>query len=395
MFKYFYLVYIYSKLFLYFFIYQFHWSNTLAVQSQQLSKEELQRIFSPEKKDLRWGERTALAYEGFIKAINKKGGSLWRSRVSWRAREKMYRPWEARPEKDWDFVAKVLEKLNWYPEIPIFGPDTPISLTEFTVHTLEHLVMFYLLYLLLVITSIQYELYTLSAPLVEEDMVDDHADTEEFSANKRDFSYENIEFVYFGVFICGIISCFCLYYYSLRPDWNSLRLSNWGAYNKKVLENSVFGYKINQGFHGKAAPRMEAYYKIWWQYYWGDSTYSDHCYGTEYVHFPIKRRYIPGFKRSLFWKRRVLFYTWHVVEDIKSMARARGPKNYYYRRAMAKKIRDRAREQQRIRNWVAGDFGNTYVKSSDKIYRDLNGYIKEKEQQLKRFKKWKRKRHSF
>jgi hypothetical protein len=78
--------------------------------------------------------------------------------------------------------------------------------------------MFYLLYLLLVITSIQYELYTLSAPLVEEDMVDDHADTEEFSTNKRDFSYENIEFVYFGVFICGIISCFCLYYYSLRPD---------------------------------------------------------------------------------------------------------------------------------------------------------------------------------
>ena len=50
MLNYFYLVYIYSKLFLYFFIYQFHWSNTLAVQSQQLSKEKLHRIFSAEKR---------------------------------------------------------------------------------------------------------------------------------------------------------------------------------------------------------------------------------------------------------------------------------------------------------------------------------------------------------
>lgn len=353
----------------------------------------------PEKK-IRFRYEGGVSYHDILYLIHKQKGRIVRRRGDpSKPLEKIWKVWQNRNR---DQIKEFLDRLNAYPKTPTFQPDAPIELTEFIIHTLEHLMLFYLFYLTIACAVGKYDVYPMSAPLVEHDDTDDYWDTESYNdTNKRDFDYDSIILLYFGVFICGIISCYCLHYYYTRPDWNSLRAVAWSAYDMSFIDKSPFGYEYKRPILGKITPRLEIFYKVWFPYYYGH-TYSDHCYGSTYYAFHVKRRYIPGFKRSRYWKQRVDFYMDVIISDIKTLYRVKKAplrprqtrrNRYYYLKALHDKIRKRVDICQNVRDWFAAAFPDMYVNSKDPEYRKVNGYVKN--QKSRRFKQWRRKRRMF
>lgn len=345
----------------------------------------------PEKK-MRFRYEGGISYHDILYLIHKKRGRIMRRRGDpSKPLEKLYKSWENRNRNQ---TKEFLDRLNAYPDIPMLSPGSPIKLTEFVIHTLEHLMLFYLFYLTVACAAGKYDLYPWNFPMNEYDDVDDYWDADVVSENKRDFLYESIVLLYLGVFICGIISCYCLHYYSMRPDWNSLRAVTWTAYDLSFIKKSPFGYEYKRPIVGKVSPRLETFYKVWFPYYYGN-TYSDHCFGSTYYGFLIKRRYIPGFKRSYYWKRRINLHMKIIISDIKALRRRRGYHKQlrYQRKVILQRLMRRMDVCQNIRDWFASEFPNMYVHSTDKEYRKRNGYVKR--QRTLRFRRWRKKRRMF
>ena len=338
----------------------------------------------PEKK-IRFRYEGGITYHDILYLIHKRKGRIVRRyKDPSKPRERLWKSWQNRSSSQ---TKEFLERLNAYPETPIFSPETPIELTEFIIHTLEHLMLFYLLYFTVVIAVGKYDVYPMSAPLVEHDDTDDYWDTDHYSHNKRDFDYDSVILVYFGVFVCGAISCYCLFYYASRPDWNSLRAISWSAYDLSFLKKSAFGYEYKRPIVGKVTPRLETFYKVWYPYYYGH-TYSDHCYESTYYAFKVKRRYIPGYRRPYFWRKRVNFYMDVIISDIKALTRSKGHKLRFYRQVVHERIRKRIDICENTRDWLASVVPEIYVDSKDHVYRKVNGYVKN--QRARRFRQWKK-----
>jgi len=347
-------------------------------------------FFKTHKPKFRFRYEGGLSYKDILFLIQRRRGRIVRRHGDpTKPRESMRKCWQNRSRSQ---TKEFLDRLNAYPETPTFSPESPIELTEFIIHTLEHLMLFYLLYFTVVCAIGKYDVYPMSAPLVEHDDTDDYWDTDHYSHNKRDFDYDSVILIYFGVFVCGAISCYCLSYYASRPDWNSLRAISWSAYDLSFLKKSAYGYEYKRPILGKVTPRLETFYKVWFPYYYGN-TYSDHCYESTYYAFKVKRRYIPGFKRSHFWKHRINFYMDVIVSDIKALSRAKGHKRRFFRKVVYDRLRKRIDICENTRDWFSSAFPNMYVDSKDLAYRKLNGYVKY--QRSRRFRQWKKKRRMF